>query len=545
MRRINLPLGLAALLVTALASPDGSAVPARGKRGRKKARAPVVKKAPQGGLAPGKTTCTKRERLLGPGSVLLSGPSVAFAAVELVQTPRCAREISRTEDGGFVLVQRAKNAVGWLAVRDAQPGLAGTERADVAPVPTEPRVVVQQTALRTAPRMEAAGSALLPKGTALTVLNADASGVWWQVMTDQGAQGWVPRTLLGVRLVEAGDSPVAGDAPWKAAVASVVEGENPHASAAAPKKQARPSAPVARGHVPQLAVPASTLRGRGMRVALLVGGSGARQLLRSDAVADPMANAQYEHAGGALGVQADYRGQTSPIVASLHVDSALSGYTFVDPAAPGTAAAVTVTHTTAVLDVGLRAYQTVESDVELSVGMAMDVVTSSANGGVDPAQPTALFQPAGTTAQVRPALRLLSRPRGAPWLTLIYEAAMPVGLHMPAPDPFALLKATNDAGNTLRAPVPGLSAQGAGAPPDEPAPLAPSTPWGIGADGRVTAQATFTPGWAFVLDGLASVRRVHLPGEGYRGDSRFDVAWSSAMQNDVVLRVQAGVATTF
>ena len=523
--------------------------------------------------------CPQGQRRVEPGTTVYGGPGLGFKVIEIVEKSDCRFVRESTKDGSFSLIELSETRVGWVATGLVDILLSEDASALPSRIPTEERVILLDTGMRVAPRVDATATRILPKGTQI-VLEGESSNGLWVLVSAAGVRGWIPRYQSAVAIPKPGDSPAATSGPWH-----VREGYVPPTDIAPPQgeqgsaedgtakpeaaAEASPSDANASTRSDAADVGGADLRGAGdengaewleagarstessismpslgraLEISLGGGPSQWSQGYLSDAQNDPLYRYQLASVGGEATLEMMWRGSFPWSVGARFYGGA---YGFqaetegVDPSANGYRNAAVVGGN---LDFGWRLTSTTDFDVESALGVGfqmnwIDALTDEAGVAISALVSSVHWQ------ALRPSVAVRRRLDQGRWGQMYLQLSMPISLFTmlgdPAPEANYIAARQNAGLNPpLNSDKPGDGADPSATTDEVPA---SSLHLGVGVEGR--ARYSFPLTSFLYVYGDASLRIVQAWIEG--PGLRWKGAYSVANQSDMIGTLQAGFTMTF
>lgn len=516
--------------------------------------------------------CPAGQRRVEPGTTVYGGPGLGFKVIELIDKSECRFVRESTQDGSFSLIELSEARVGWVATGLVDVLLNENDSALPTRIEREERVILLDTGMRVAPRVDATATRILPKGTSV-VLEGESSNGLWVLVSAAGVRGWIPRYQSAVAIPKPGDSPAATSGPWhvregyvppltaespgpaknEQSVATAAESPTNAQSVEGGASAENQNAGGSRDNAAEAdwleddgigAMASSSLPSLGRAVEISLGGGPSQwsQGYLSDAQNDPLYRYQLASTGFEGAMQVIWRGHFPLSVGAGFYGG---GYGF-QAAAEGIDADANAYRNAAVLggslDVGWRLTSTRDFDVEsaLGVGFQMNWIDALADENGTPI--TALVSSLHLQA-LRPSVAVRRRLDEGRWGQVYLQIAMPISvfsmLGEPGPEANYIAARQNQGLN------PPLNNEKAGAGPDEALTnveaQASTSHLGVGVEGR--ARYSFPLTSFLYVYGDASLRVVQAWIEG--PGLRWKGAYSVANQSDMVGALQAGFTMTF
>jgi N-acetylmuramoyl-L-alanine amidase len=130
---------------------------------------------------------------------LRSGPGISFGVVTVVHQGQPLQVLGRNAAGSWVLVKTGGGAQGWANASYLIINVP-INSIPVVAEPTTPQAVGTVTTgalnIRSGPSPVYSVVAVVPGGTALTLMGRNAAGTWVKVRTNAGVEGWVNEYYL-------------------------------------------------------------------------------------------------------------------------------------------------------------------------------------------------------------------------------------------------------------------------------------------------------------------------------------------------------------
>lgn len=520
--------------------------------------------------------CPEGKRRVEPGTTVYGGPGLGFKVIEIVEKSECRFVRESTDDGSFLLIELSDTRVGWVATGLVDILLSEDASALPSRIEREERVILLDTGMRVAPRVDALATRILAKGTPV-VLEGESSNGLWVLVSAAGVRGWIPRYQSAASIPEPGDSPAATSGPWHVKEGYVppldyrpandakatTDGSEPvPESRAAQSKEAKSESdddsrgagsvddPLYAdgeewlGASNAISDDAKILPSLGRAFEVSLGGGPGQwsQGYLSDAQNDPLYRYELASTGAEAALEMFWRGSTPFSVGGRFYGG---GYGFeaelegIDPSANGYRNAAVFGGN---LDFGWRMTSTTEFDVEaaLGVGVQMNWIDALA----DENEGTALALVSSIHLQaIRPSVAIRRRLDEGRWGQVYLQLAMPVSLFsmLGEPSPEANYIAARQSGavnpplNNDR-PVEGVNGSGTTVEAQ-----ASSFHLGLGVEGRARYSYPLTSFLYLYADASLRVVQAWIEGPGLRWKG----AYSAANQSDMVGALQGGFTMTF
>ena len=523
--------------------------------------------------------CPEGQRRVEPGTTVYGGPGLGFKVIEIVEKSECRFVRESTKDGSFSMIELSETRVGWVATGLVDILLSEDASALPSRIAPEERVILLDTGMRVAPRVDAVATRILPKGTQV-VLEGESSNGLWVLVSAAGVRGWIPRYQSAVSIPAPGDSPAATSGPWhvcegyvppsesappqKELASGEDVGSKPTASESGPPSEATADAGTDTADVgatdltayrddngaewlgegvpsvePSISLPSL---GRALEISLGGGPSQWSQGYLSDAQNDPLYRYQLASVGGEATLEMMWRGSFPWSVGARLFGG---GYGFqvelegIDPSANGYRnAAVVGAH----LDFGWRLTSTTDFDVESSLGVGFQMNWIDALTDEDGLPISALVSSVHVQG-LRPSVAVRRRLDQGRWGQIYLQLSMPISLFTmlgnPAPEANYIAARQNSGLNPpLNSAKPGDGAEPPAATAEVPA---TSLHLGVGVEGRARYSFPLTSFLYIYGDASLRVAQAWIEGPGLRWKG----AYSVANQSDMIGTLQAGFTMTF